>query len=354
MHLFEALSVAGVTLKNRIVVSPMCQYSAENGFPTPWHTVHLGSRAVGGAGLVITEATAVEARGRISPGDAGIWTDAHAEAWAPLTKLINQSGAVPGIQLAHAGRKASTAAPWNGGKGLTLEQGGWRPTLAPSAIAFASDYPTPDAMTIADIDDVVAAFAAAAKRAVSAGFQLIELHGAHGYLIHEFLSPLSNQRTDAYGGSIENRMRFVRRIIAAVREVIPSSMPLALRISATDWAEEGGWDLEQSVALVEATANDGVTFVDVSSGGTLAHPKIPVGPGYQTSFASEIKRRTGMTTATVGMITSAEQADHVIRTGQADLVCLARELLRDPYWPLRAAKALGHKAEAPVQYARAW
>ena len=354
MHLFEALSVAGVTLKNRIVVSPMCQYSAENGFPTPWHTVHLGSRAVGGAGLVITEATAVEARGRISPDDAGIWTDAHAEAWAPLTKLITQSGAVPGIQLAHAGRKASTAAPWNGGKGLTLEQGGWRPTLAPSAIAFASDYPTPDAMTIADIDDVVAAFAAAAKRAVGAGFQLIELHGAHGYLIHEFLSPLSNQRTDAYGGSIENRMRFVRRIIAAVREVIPSSMPLALRISATDWAEEGGWDLEQSVALVEATANDGVTFVDVSSGGTLAHPKIPVGPGYQTSFASEIKRRTGMTTATVGMITSAEQADHVIRTGQADLVCLARELLRDPYWPLRAAKALGHKAEAPVQYARAW
>ena len=258
MHLFEALTIAGVTLKNRIVVSPMCQYSAENGFPTPWHTVHLGSRAVGGAALVMTEATAVEARGRISPADTGIWTDAHAEAWAPITRFIAESGSVPGIQLAHAGRKASTAAPWKGGKGVAPEQGGWLPTLAPSAIAFADDYPKPDAMTAKDIDDVVAAFAAAAKRAVGAGFQLVEIHGAHGYLIHEFLSPLSNQRTDEYGGSLENRIRFVRRVIGAVRKAIPSSTPLTLRISATDWAESGGWDLEQSVALVDAVKSEGI------------------------------------------------------------------------------------------------
>ena len=353
MHLFEALALAGVTLKNRIVVSPMCQYSAENGLPTTWHMVHLGSRAVGGAGLVFTEATAVEERGRISPGDTGIWSDGHAEAWTPIAKFITDSGAVPGMQLAHAGRKASTAVPWKGGKGLGLEEGGWRPTLAPSALAFASDYPTPAAMTADDIDDVVAAFAAAARRAVHAGFQVLEIHGAHGYLIHEFLSPLSNQRTDEYGGSFDNRIRFVRRVIGAVREAVPSSVALALRISATDWAD-GGWELEDSVKLVEAIANDGIAFVDVSSGGNVTRPNVTVGHGYQTPLAAEIKRRTGMATATVGMITSPEQADHVIRTGQADLVCLARELLRDPNWPLRAAKTLGHKVEPPVQYTRAW
>lgn len=353
MHLFESLRLGGVTLRNRIVVSPMCQYSAREGHPTPWHLVHLGSRAVGGAGLVFTEASAVEARGRISPGDSGIWLDSQAEAWAPIARYITEQGAVAGMQLAHAGRKASTDLPWKGGKGVTVEEGGWRPTLAPSAIAFDADYPMPSAMSTGDIDAVVTAFADSAKRAIAAGFQVLEIHGAHGYLLHEFLSPLSNQRTDEYGGSFDNRIRFLRRVISAVRAVVPESAPLFLRISATDWAE-GGWDLEQSCALVEAIKGDGIALVDVSSGGMVPHPTIPIGPGYQTPFAAEIRRRTGVPTGAVGMITAPEQADHIVRTSQADLVFLARELLRDPYWPRRAARALGVKFEGPVQYGRAW
>jgi 2,4-dienoyl-CoA reductase-like NADH-dependent reductase (Old Yellow Enzyme family) len=351
--LFEPLQLAGVTLKNRIAVSPMCQYSAKEGHPTPWHMVHLGSRAVGGAGLVMVEATAVEARGRISPGDSGIWSDAHAEAWAPIARFIREQGAVPGIQLAHAGRKASTAEPWKGGKAVAPEDGGWLPVLAPSALRFDDGYPMPEAMTKAQIDEVVAAFGAAAKRAVAAGFELVEVHGAHGYLAHEFLSPLSNERTDEYGGTFENRTRFLVRIIDAVRSAVPERVAVLLRISATDWTE-GGWDLEQSCALVSAIAKSGIDLVDVSSGGNVASAKIPFGPGYQTPFAAEIRRRTGVLTGTVGLITSPEQADHAIRTKQADVVLLARELLRDPYWPRRAAAALGVKLTPPVQYARAW
>lgn len=353
--LFEPLTLAGVTLRNRIAVSPMCQYSANDGHPVPWHMVHLGSRAVGGAGLVIVEASAVEARGRISPEDSGIWSDAHAESWAPIAKFIAEQGATAGIQIAHAGRKASTAAPWRATPGnarVLPEAGGWD-VVGPNAKPFDAGYPVPTAMTVEDIDGVVAAFGSAAKRAVGAGFGLIEIHGAHGYLAHEFLSPLSNDRTDAYGGSFENRTRFLRRIIDTVRGAVPESVPVILRISATDWTE-GGWDLEQSVALVQSIAKSGIDLVDVSSGGNVPHAKIPVGPGYQTSFAAEIRRQTGVKTGTVGLITSSFQADHAIRTGQADLVLLARELLRDPYWPRRAAADLGAKIPAPVQYGRAW
>jgi 2,4-dienoyl-CoA reductase-like NADH-dependent reductase (Old Yellow Enzyme family) len=353
MHLFEPFALAGVTLKNRIAVSPMCQYSADDGHPTPWHLVHLGSRAVGGAALVFTEATAVEARGRISPADSGIWLDSQAEAWGKIARFVAEQGAVPGMQLAHAGRKASTAAPWVGTSGVSVEDGGWRPTLAPSALAFDDGYPMPDAMTVADIDAVVHAFAAAATRALAAGFQVLELHAAHGYLLHEFLSPLANRRTDEYGGSFDNRVRFTRRVVTATRAVMPASSPLVLRISATDWAD-GGWDLEQSCALVESLKGEGVTLVDVSSGGLVPHVKIPAGPGYQASFAAEIRRRTGVATGAVGMITAPAQADHVVRSGQADIVLLAREMLRDPYWPRRAAKELGVRLDGPVQYARAW
>jgi 2,4-dienoyl-CoA reductase-like NADH-dependent reductase (Old Yellow Enzyme family) len=353
MHLFESFVLGRVTLRNRIVVSPMCQYSSREGHPTPWHLVHLGSRAVGGAALVVTEASAVEARGRISPGDSGIWSDSQAEAWAPIAQFIAEQGAVPAMQLAHAGRKASTDVPWKGGKGITAEQGGWRPTLAPSAIAFDAGYPEPDAMSASDIDAVVLAFASAAKRASGAGFQLLEIHAAHGYLLHEFLSPLSNKRSDEYGGTFENRIRFLRRVVAAVRAAVPDGAPLLLRISATDWSP-GGWDLEQSCALVEAVKGDGIDLIDVSSAGNVPHPEIPLGPGYQTPFAAEIRRRTGVPTGAVGMITAPEQADHIVRTGQADLVFLAREMLRDPYWVRRAARALGAKLDPPVQYGRAW
>lgn len=352
MHLLEAASFRGVTLKNRIVVSPMCQYSAEDGHPTPWHHVHLGSRAVGGAGLVFTEATAVVPEGRISPQDTGIWSDAHAESWRPIARFLREQGAVPGMQLAHAGRKASTARPWDGGKGLTPEAGGWE-VVAPSALRFDDGYPMPSAMTTAQIDAVVEAFGGAAARAHAAGFEVLEIHAAHGYLIHEFLSPLSNTRTDEYGGSLENRLRLLERVIASVRSKVPESTALFVRISATDWVE-GGWDLEGSVALAGAVKGLGVDLLDVSSGALSPKQKIPVGPGYQTPFAAEIRRRTGLATGAVGMITSPEQADQIVRTEQADLVFLARELLRDPYWPRRAAAALGAKIEAPKPYGRAW
>lgn len=352
MHLLEAASFRGVTLKNRIVVSPMCQYSAEDGHPTPWHHVHLGSRAVGGAGLVFTEATAVVPEGRISPQDTGIWSDAHAESWRPIARFLREQGAVPGMQLAHAGRKASTARPWDGGKGLTPEAGGWE-VVAPSALRFDDGYPMPSAMTTAQIDAVVEAFGAAAARAHAAGFEVLEIHAAHGYLIHEFLSPLSNARTDEYGDSLENRLRLLERVIASVRSKVPESTALFVRISATDWVE-GGWDLEGSVALARAVKGLGVDLLDVSSGALSPKQKIPVGPGYQTPFAAEIRRRAGLATGAVGMITSPEQADQIVRTEQADLVFLARELLRDPYWPRRAAAALGAKIEAPKPYGRAW
>jgi 2,4-dienoyl-CoA reductase-like NADH-dependent reductase (Old Yellow Enzyme family) len=354
MHLFEAASFRGVRLKNRIVVSPMCQYSAEEGHPTSWHLVHLGSRAVGGAALVFTEATAVVPEGRISPGDTGIWSDAHAESWRPIARFIREDGgAVPGMQLAHAGRKASTARPWEGGKEVKPADGGWSNVLAPSAIRFDAGYPMPSAMTREQIDEAVAAFGAAAARAHEAGFEVLEIHAAHGYLIHEFLSPLSNQRTDEYGGSEENRLRFLKRVVASVRARVPESMPLFVRISATDWVP-GGWDLEGSVALATSLAADGIDLLDVSSGGLSPEQKIPIGPGYQTPFPAEIRARTGMKTGAVGLITSPEQAEHIVRTAQADVIILARELLRDPYWPRRAAAALGAKLEPPKQYLRAW
>ncbi len=316
MHLFDPLVLGGIRLKNRIFVSPMCQYSANEGHPTTWHLVHLGSRAVGGAALVLAEATAVEARGRISPADSGIWLDSQADAWAPIARFIAEQGAAAGMQLAHAGRKGSTAVPWRGGKELSAEHGGW-PTVAPSAVAFASEYPTPPAMTAADIDTVVTAFADGARRAYAAGFRVLEIHAAHGYLIHEFLSALSNRRQDEYGGSFENRMRLVRRVVAAVRDAVPEGTARLLRISATDWTD-GGWDLDQSCALVESLKNEGIHLVDVSSGGNVATATIPFGPGYQTSFAAAIRLRTGVPTGAVGMIVAPAQADQVVadRTGR--------------------------------------
>ena len=352
--LFDDFHIRDLTLKNRIVVSPMCQYSSEDGFAADWHLVHLGARAVGGAGLIITEATAVTADGRISPHDLGIWKDAHVETLHRITDFLHAQGAAAGMQLAHAGRKASTARPWEGGKPLGIDQGGWRPLLAPSAIPFDAGYQTPDAMTPDQIRDVTAAFVRAAARAARAGFDVVELHAAHGYLLHAFLSPLSNARTDQYGGSLENRCRFLREVVAAVRTVWPERLPLFVRISATDWVEGAGWDLEQSVQLSRWLKSDGVDLVVCSSGGTSSAARIPVGPGYQTAFAERIRRDTGIPTGAVGMITTAEQADTILRTGQADLTVLAREFLRDPYWALHAVPKLHAKVAPPPQYARAF
>jgi 2,4-dienoyl-CoA reductase-like NADH-dependent reductase (Old Yellow Enzyme family) len=352
-HLFDPFVIRGVTLRNRIGVSPMCQYSADNGHPTSWHLVHLGSRAVGGAGLVFAEATSVTPEGRISPADTGLWLDSHAEAWAPCAKFIREQGAVAAIQLAHAGRKASTQLPWLGGQPLPPEQGGFETIVAPSALPFDQRSATPHALDVAELDALVGAFRRAAERALNAGFDVVEVHAAHGYLLHQFLSPLSNQRTDEYGGVFENRVRLLQRVVKSVREVWPERLPLFLRISATDWLD-GGWDLEQSCALVASLAAEGVDLVDVSSGGLLPTARIPMGPGYQTSFAAEIRKRTAVATAAVGMISSPEQADHIVRTGQADVVLLAREMLRDPYFPRRAARALGAELPTPNQYKRAW
>jgi 2,4-dienoyl-CoA reductase-like NADH-dependent reductase (Old Yellow Enzyme family) len=351
--LFDELKIRGLTLRNRIAVSPMCQYSCTDGLANDWHFVHLASRAVGGAALVFTEATAVTADGRISPQDLGIWNDAQRDALARIVSFIDSQGAVAGVQLAHAGRKASTRRPWGNPGGAAPEaEGGWPIVHAPSAMAFASDYLVPHAMTEAEIAEVVEAFAAAARRALHAGFRVIELHAAHGYLLHEFLSPLSNTRTDGYGGSFENRVRFVREVATAVRRVWPESHALFARISATDWTP-GGWDLPQSVQLAKILKECGVDLIDCSSGGNVATAKIPIGPGYQTPFAEAVRRDAGIPTGTVGMITDAIQAEHVIRTEQADIVLLARELLRDPYWPLRAARELGHEMGWPAQYLRA-
>jgi 2,4-dienoyl-CoA reductase-like NADH-dependent reductase (Old Yellow Enzyme family) len=352
MNLFTPFRLRGIELKNRIAVSPMCEYSAKDGHPTNWHLVHLGSRAVGGAALVMTEATGVSAIGRISPADTGIYLDSHIDAWRPIVQFIQEQGAIPGVQLAHAGRKGSTAAPWLGGALVPLSEGGWEP-VAPSAVPFDKAYALPKALTIEEIDQVVADFAAAARRALKAGFQVVELHAAHGYLLNEFYSPLSNLRTDEYGGSFENRIRFLLRVAKAVRELWPEQQPVFVRISATDW-KEGGWDLEQSVELCRRLKAAGVDLIDASSGGVVPGVRIPVGPGYQVAFAETIRRETGIATGAVGMISDPAQAETIIATGQADIVLLARELLRDPYWPRRAAQALGEKIKPPVQYQRAW
>ena len=350
--LFDELTLRGLTLRNRIAVSPMCQYSCADGLANDWHFVHLASRAVGGAALVFTEAAAVTADGRISPQDLGIWNDAQADALTRIVTFIQAEGAAAGIQLAHAGRKASTRRPWEGAGAATESEGGWAHVDAPSAIPFANNYLLPHAMTEAEIAGVVEAFTVAARRALAAGFRVIEVHAAHGYLFHEFLSPLSNTRTDRYGGSFENRTRVVRDVAASIRGVWPESHPLFVRISATDWSE-GGWDLPQSIELARSLKECGVDLIDASSGGNLATARIPLAPGYQVPFAEAIRREAGIATGAVGLITEASQADEVIRSGKADLVLLARELLRDPYWPLRAARELGHVMSWPAQYLRA-
>jgi 2,4-dienoyl-CoA reductase-like NADH-dependent reductase (Old Yellow Enzyme family) len=352
-HLFDILHLRDVVLPNRIAVSPMCEYSCADGMANDWHFVHLGSRAVGGAGLIFTEAAAVVPEGRISPEDLGVWSEAHFEPLARVAHFIAAQGGVAGIQLAHAGRKASTFRPWpNAGTGAIAESAGGWPTVAPSALAFSDTYPMPRALTADEIAGVQQAFVTAAVRAVGAGFRVIELHGAHGYLFHEFLSPLSNRRTDSYGGSFDNRTRLLRDTAAAVREAVPQGIPLFVRISATDWTE-GGWDVEQSVELARRLKAAGVDLIDCSSGGNVDGAKIPVGAGYQLPFADRIRREADIATGAVGMITGAAQADQIVRNGQADLVLLAREMLRDPYWPLHAAAELRIPAPWPVQYLRA-
>jgi 2,4-dienoyl-CoA reductase-like NADH-dependent reductase (Old Yellow Enzyme family) len=351
-RLFDPVAIRGVELANRVFVSPMCEYSSTDGFANEWHLVHLGSRAVGAAGLVLTEATAVVPEGRISPQDLGIWSDEHVEALAPIVRFIHRQGSVAGMQLAHAGRKASTRRPWEGSGTVPESAGGWRKVVAPSALAFAEHYPQPQALTAEGIQEVVAAFASAARRACEAGFRVVEIHAAHGYLLHQFLSPLSNRRQDAYGGGFENRTRLLREVVAAVRSSWPERAPLFVRLSATDWLE-GGWDLEQSIELARLLREEGVDLVDCSSGGLAPQAKVPVAPGYQTPFAERIRREACIRTGAVGMITSPAQAEHIVATGQADAVLLARELLRDPYWPLRAARELGQQVSWPVQYLRA-
>lgn len=350
-QLFTPLSIRSITFKNRLVVSPMCQYSSDDGFANDWHFVHLGSRAVGGAGLVFTEATAVVPEGRISPQDLGIWKDEHIPQLKKITQFIEQHGSVPGIQLAHAGRKASTTEPWNGDRFIPRAEGGWQ-TVAPSAIPFHDEQNTPQALDPDGISRIVAAFKTAAKRALAAGFKVIEIHGAHGYLINEFTSPLSNTRTDMYGGSFENRTRFLLEIIVAVRSVWPEDLPLFLRISASDW-KDGGWTPEDSQRLAGVVKSKGVDLIDCSSGGVVADVKIPAKPNYQVPFAAAV-RQAGILTGAVGIIVTPEQAESILVEGQADMIFMARELLRDPYFPLRAAKELGYdEMPWPVQYERA-
>jgi 2,4-dienoyl-CoA reductase-like NADH-dependent reductase (Old Yellow Enzyme family) len=351
-HLFDPLSIRDITFANRVFVSPMCEYSSVDGYASDWHFVHLGSRAVGGAALVLTEATAVLPEGRISPEDLGIWSDDHIEPLARIVRFVHEQGSVAGMQLAHAGRKASTYRPWAGQGEIPENEGGWKNVVAPSALPFADNYPMPEALSIDGIKNVISAFVAAARRACEAGFRVIEIHAAHGYLIHEFLSPLSNQRNDAYGGSFENRTRVLREIVSAVRGVWPDRALLFVRISATDWVD-GGWDIQQSVELAGQLKELGADLIDCSSGGNVLHAKIPVGPGYQTNFAEQIRREANVLTGAVGMITSPVQAEHIVFNGQADAVIIAREFLRDPYWPLRAARELGQPISWPVQYLRA-
>jgi 2,4-dienoyl-CoA reductase-like NADH-dependent reductase (Old Yellow Enzyme family) len=349
--LFSPLQLRSVTFPNRIGVSPMCQYSAHDGFATDWHFVHLGSRAQGGAGLVMVEASAVLAEGRISSADLGIWKDEHIPALARIASFVHSQGSRAGIQLAHAGRKGGMAAPFSGERLLTQEEGGWTP-VAPSPIAFSPKYAVPEALDQAGIDAVVSAFGHAAQRALTAGFDLVEIHAAHGYLLHEFLSPLANQRTDSYGGSLENRSRLLLEVVDTVRREWPAHLPLSVRISATDWAE-GGWNPDDSVQLARALRERGVDVVDVSSGGLVPYAQIPVASGYQVPFAPRMRSEAGISTAALGMITDPTQANGIIERGEADMVLLAREMLRDPYWPLHAAAALSEEATWPKQYLRA-
>jgi len=351
-NLFSSLKIRSVEFKNRIAVSPMCQYSAINGIPTDWHLVHLGGRAAGGAGLIIQEATAVSPEGRISPDDLGIWNDFQCDSYKKINDFIISQNSVPGIQLAHAGRKASTYAPWKGEGFIKESEGGWT-CIAPSAIAFSEKYSVPVEMSIEDINRVKGDFKSAAERSVNAGFRAIELHFAHGYLAHQFLSPYSNKRLDEYGGSFENRIRLAIDIIKIVRSVIPDNLPLFVRISCTDWTE-GGWNIEESVELAKLMKIEGVDLIDCSSGGNLPNAKIPIAPGYQVPFAEKIKKVTGIITAAVGLITKAKQADEIINTGKADMVLLGREILRNPYWTVNSAIELGIKPDIPNQHKRAY
>ena len=350
-QLFTSLKLRELVIPNRIFVSPMCQYSSPDGKPHNWHLVHYGGRAVGGSGLVITEAAAIAPEGRISPDDLGIWNDEQAQAFISVVDFIKAQGSIAGIQLAHAGRKASVAAPWLGGTPLSTDNRGWQP-LAPSAVPFAADHQTPREVTIEDLDSIDKQFAEATRRSLQAGFQVVELHAAHGYLLHQFLSPISNGRKDDYGGSLENRMRFPLRIAKTVRENWPEKLPMFVRISATDWVE-GGWDLQQSLEFCRQLHKIGVDLIDCSSGGLVADAVIPAGPGFQTSFATEIKNKIRIKTGTVGLITEPAQAEQIIATGLADAILLGRELLRDPYWPLHAAQALNEGISWPAQYQRA-
>ena len=349
--LFSAFQLRSVVFPNRIGVSPMCQYSSQDGFATDWHLVHLGARAQGGAGLVMVEASAVTPEGRITPGDLGIWKDDHINALAQIASFLHSQGARAGIQLAHAGRKASMSVPFGGERLLQPHEGGWQ-TVAPSAVPFSSTYSVPQALDQAGIDAIIDAFRQAAHRAMKAGFEIVEIHAAHGYLLHQFLSPLANKRTDAYGGIFQNRARLVLQVVDAVRAEWPSHLPLFVRISATDWAE-GGWNVDESVQLARLFLEHGVDLVDVSSGGQVPNAQIPTGPGYQVDFASRIRSEAAIPTAAVGLITEPAQADAIVAQGQADLVFLARAFLRDSYWPLHAAATLGESASWPVQYLRA-
>lgn len=355
-NLFDPLTLRGVTLRNRIGISPMCQYSAEDGLANAWHMAHLGARAAGGAGLIIVEATAVEPTGRITPHDLGLWRDDHAAALRPIAHFLAEQGAVPGIQLAHAGRKANTARPWDGGQPLPDPAGSWR-IVGPSALPFRDDYPVPHALTAAEITGVVDDFVAAAQRAVMAGFQLIEIHAAHGYLLHSFYSPLSNRRTDDYGGSFDNRVRLTLAVTHAVRAVLPDDLPLAVRLSCTDWTE-GGWTPDDTVRLAQQLKAAGVDLVDCSSGGNVATARIPAAPGYQVPFAHAVRAEAAIASAAVGLITAPQQAQAILAAGDADIVLLARESLRDPYWPLHAAQTLGQEGAlanlVPPQYQRAF
>jgi 2,4-dienoyl-CoA reductase-like NADH-dependent reductase (Old Yellow Enzyme family) len=350
-HLFDSLKLRDVTLPNRIGIPSMCQYSAHAGAASDWHFVHYGSHAVGGAALMILEATAVTAEGRITPGDLGLWNDRQIEPLARIARFSRDQHCVVGVQLAHAGRKGSIDLGWQDQKSLSASEGGWQ-TVAPSAISFGDGYAAPKELDAPAITQIVADFAAAARRACEAGFEIIEIHAAHGYLLHQFLSPLANQRTDAYGGSFENRTRLVREVVARVRSEWPDHLPLLIRLSATDWVD-GGWNIEETVELCQILKGLGVDLIDVSTGGLVPTAVIPAGPGFQTEFAARVRLEVDIATSAVGLITSPAQADHIIRTGQADLVMLGRETLRDPYWPLHAAQALGQTAAWPKQYLRA-
>ncbi len=352
-HLFSPLKLRDIQFRNRIMVSPMCQYSSVDGYANDWHLVHLGSRAIGGAGAVLTEASAVLPEGRISPEDLGIWSDGHIEMLVRIFRFIEKHGAVPGMQLAHAGRKASTSAPWNGDGSIDETEGGWKPIFAPSAIPFAEKYQVPVELDEKGVQRILEAFVSAARRVLEAGGKIVEIHAAHGYLLHEFLSPLTNHRNDSYGGVFENRIRILCEAVKSVRRVWPEKYPLFVRISASDWVE-GGWTIEDSIALAKQIKPLGVDMMDCSSGGNLPHVKIPVGHGYQVPFAEKVRKESGILTAAVGMITEPEQADQIIRNGQADMVFLARELLRQPYWPIHAARQLGQEISIPKQYNRAF